>query len=332
MSTSTEKTSAQIQHEIEADRQRIGERIDAIQERMSPGQLIDEVLTYAKGSGGGEYLSNLGHAMKANPLPVALMGISLAWLMAEKAKSATPYDASPSGSEDYPLYTVEGSVRRIGPPEYRDGARFSHFTDDRGNRWKALTDDAGHRAGHFMDEAGKTYRGFADASGKQIEHIFDETGAAIDAASGWASTTWAQAKDVAGRIGGRASAAMGSLSETSASAGTMVKDRATDLNEAILRHFRDQPLVGGALAFAVGAAIGAALPSTDPEDALLGEAADSAKDAATSKAADLVEEGKEIATEALEKTVTVAADIHDAARERVVEELGASREENKSSY
>jgi hypothetical protein len=47
---STEKTASELQREIDVDRQRIGDRIEAIQERMSPGQLIDEVLAYAKGA------------------------------------------------------------------------------------------------------------------------------------------------------------------------------------------------------------------------------------------------------------------------------------------
>src|ERR1700754_2744140 len=93
MTNSIEKTSSDLQREIDVDRQRIGVRIDAIQERMSPGQLVDEVLAYAKGSGGGEYVSNLGKALKANPLPVALMGVSLAWLMAKQG-TETPQNPS----------------------------------------------------------------------------------------------------------------------------------------------------------------------------------------------------------------------------------------------
>ncbi len=46
---------------------------------------MDELLEYAKTSGGSEYLSNLGVALKSNPIPVALMGVSLAWLIANPA-------------------------------------------------------------------------------------------------------------------------------------------------------------------------------------------------------------------------------------------------------
>ncbi|MFB2602492.1 DUF3618 domain-containing protein, partial [Rhizobium phaseoli] len=83
METSSDKTSLELQREIDQDRQRLGERINAIKERMSPGQLVDEVIAYAKNSGGSEFVGNLGRALKENPLPVALMGVSLAWLMAK---------------------------------------------------------------------------------------------------------------------------------------------------------------------------------------------------------------------------------------------------------
>lgn len=320
MENSTEKTSADIQREIDADRERIGSRIDAIQERMSPGQLIDEVMAYAKGSGGGEYVSNLGQAVKTNPIPVALMGVGLAWLMAKQGTTANPAPAPATYARDYPLYPVDGPVRRLGPPETVGGSRYSHFGDNSGKRLKALTDETGNRAGHFIDEAGKTYRGFADASGKQIEHIADETGAALDKASGWASDTWSQIKESATSIGNKVSDTAASLSRSSSSAGSSAQEQVGRLNDAILKQFRDQPLVGGALAFAVGAAIGAALPHTEQEDALLGDAADATKEAVSAQASALADQGKEIASDAYDKAVAVASDIHDAAKDRVVEE------------
>jgi hypothetical protein len=320
MENSTQKTSADIQREIDADRQRIGSRIDAIQERMSPGQMIDEVMAYAKGSGGGEYVSNLGQAVKTNPIPVALMGVGLAWLMAKQGTTANPAPAPATYARDYPLYPVDGPVRRLGPPETVGGSRYSHFGDNSGKRLKALTDETGNRAGHFIDEAGKTYRGFADASGKQIEHIADETGAALDKASGWASDTWSQIKESATSIGNKVSDVAASLSRGSSSAGSSAQEQVGRLNDAILKQFRDQPLVGGALAFAVGAAIGAALPHTEQEDALLGDAADATKEAVSAQASALADQGKEIASDAYDKAVAVASDIHDAAKDRVVEE------------
>jgi ElaB/YqjD/DUF883 family membrane-anchored ribosome-binding protein len=321
MSNSTDRTSSDLQREIDADRQLIEDRIGAIHERMSPGQLIDEALAYAKGSGGGEYLRNLGVSLKANPIPVALMGVSMAWLMAKQGASSDTRSGSNVVESRYPLYQTEGVVRRIGPPETENGIRYSHFGDGSGKRWKALTDDSGRRAGDFVDEAGKTYRGFVDRGGKLIEQVADETGAMLDAASGWGSDTWARVKDTASHIGVRASNAASTLSERSASASTTIQEQTSKLNETILTHFRDQPLVGGALAFAIGAAIGAALPHTEAEDAFFGDAADEAKNSLSEEVSPMVEQGKNIASEVYHKAAAVAADAHDTVKDRVMQEV-----------
>jgi hypothetical protein len=325
MESSTERTSADLQREIDQDRQRIGHRIDAIQERMSPGQLIDEVLAYAKGSGGGEYVSNLAQALKNNPLPVALMGVSLAWMMA-KGTTSTETSSAPQGASEYPLYRADGPVRRLGPPEAENGSRYSHFSDSTGKKLKALTDETGRRAGHFVDEAGATYRGFADASGKQVDQIVDETGAMLDTASGWVSDKWEQAKGAASGMSAAASGAVSSLSSQTSSATASLRGQTDMLNDAILKQFRDQPLVGGALAFAVGAAIGAALPHTEMEDDLLGDAADNTKKKVTAASQDVVDRGKEVASDVYEKVVEVASDTHDTIKDRVVEEVDAFKQ------
>ncbi|WP_075293237.1 DUF3618 domain-containing protein [Pararhizobium arenae] len=319
-----EKTSADLQREIDRDRERIGERIDAIQERMSPGQLVDEVIAYAKGSGGADYVNNLGHALKNNPLPVALIGVSLAWLM---AKGSTPTEGGSASSpvSEYPLYRADGPVRRLGPPVDEFGSRYSQFSDNSGKRLRALTDESGRRAGHFVDEAGTTYRGFADASGKQIDEIMDETGAVFDVASGWLSEKWEKTKNTVSGIGTAASSAVHSMSDHASETASSVRGQTDKLNEMMLNHFRDQPLVGGALAFAVGAAIGAALPPTEVEDELVGGAADNTKDMVSAEARDAVQKTKEVASNLSERVVDAASAAHDDLRDRVVEEVDALR-------
>ncbi|WP_018238349.1 DUF3618 domain-containing protein [Ensifer sp. BR816] len=314
-------SAAELQREIEADRQRIEEKLHAIQERMSPGQLMDEVLDYAKTSGGAEYLSNLGVALKANPIPVALMGVSLAWLLANPGSRAPRFTGPGDAADEYPLATVTGAVKRTGPVEEGFGERYSHFADESGNRFRAMTDIAGRRAGHFVDQGGKIYRGFADAAGKQIENIQDETGALFDEASGWASRTWRQVSDSATRMSDSIAETGKSLAGNVQSAGRSLEDQGARLNAMILQHFRDQPLVGGALAFAVGAAIGAALPHTEAEDEAIGETADELRSKLSDKATAAVGEAIGTAQEMLDKAGNAALEAHDAARERVRETL-----------
>jgi len=312
--------SSEIEQEIAKDRQRIEERLDAIQQRMSPGQMVDEALAYVKSSGGGEYASNFGAAVKNNPIPLALIGVSLAWLMAGPKTNVASY--AKSSEESYPLAPTKGELRRIGPPEADGDVHYSHFSDAGGSRYKALTEQTGRRAGHFVDATGKTFRGFADVSGRQIHDIRDEAGNLFDEASGWVSNTWQS-------ITGSASKAGQGLS----SAGNSASEMGSQLNDAVLKHFKDQPLVGGAIAFALGAAIGAALPHTSAEDEAMGETSDRLKDSVSSEVSKTADKVGDAASEVYQKAVNVASDVHDVAREKIAGETGlaGSAETSKNS-
>lgn len=304
-------TAAELQREIDADRVRIEEQLHAIEKRLSPGQLIDELIDYTKHSGGSEFVGNLGKALRTNPIPVALMGVSLAWLMAKTPQH--PVDASDGGdsTEEYPLAAVTGTVRRVGPVQESAGGRYSYFSDDSGKRFRALTDTMGRRAGHFLDESGKIYRGFADAAGRQIEEIRDEAGALLDEASGWASRSWREVSRSAEKI-----------QTTIAATGETLHEQNARLNTLIQRHFRDQPLVGGALAFAAGAAIGAALPHTRQEDETIGETSDSVRENLSDTAGMAIDRAVDAGSEVYERALDVASDLHQAAKERIATEAG----------
>jgi len=316
-----------IEREIEKDRVRIGAKLDEIQNRMSPGQLVDEALAYAKSSGGGEFFSNLAGSVKTNPVPVALMGVSLAWLMASQNKAPAGSNTRFNDDEpEYPLATVSGPVRRVGPVAEDTSGRYSHFSDDTGSRFKALTDATGKRAGHFVDQSGKTYRGFADSTGRRVQDIRDETGKMFDDASGWLSDTWASLGHSASKMARTVSEAGRSAGRSTRDMGASLKDQSSQLNEMILRQFKDQPLVGGALAFAVGAAIGAALPHTDKEDEMVGDMSDHVKDEVASRASESMDRAEQVASDVSHKAAAVATELHDVARERIVEETRTYRE------
>lgn len=346
------KSAAELQREIELQRTRVEDTIDQIQQKLSPGQMVDELLAYTKG-GGGEFVSTLQRQVSANPLPVALLGVSLAWLMAKPqntqretivrtapapvrytdrewdesisanrgytAGAGDDYDYGDEDYEyediDYPVTSVSGSIRRTGFTTDESGNRFSHFVDDAGKKFRAATDTQGRRAGHFIDDAGNRFKGFTDSAGSGITHIRDEAGNLLDEASNWASHTWRMvrrrlhdARDTAGR-------GIGGGRHHAGRAGAAVQHQFGNLNDTIIHQFRDQPLVGGALAFALGAALGSALPHTEQEDALLGEAADNVKGLATEQAAGLYEQGRQKTTELYETASSKAGDILNQAKE-----------------
>jgi len=326
MNNGSDKTAAELEREISRDRQRIEDKLNAIQDRLTPGQMVDELLGYMKARGGAEYFANLGHAAKTNPLPLALMGVSMAWLMASPAQRSNGRAHDRSDESDiYPLATVTGSIRRTRPAYTENGLSYSEFVDDTGKQFKALTDETGRRAGYFMDDAGRYFRGFADAAGRQIHDIRDETGALFDQASGWASDTWRAAKDSIRGMGDSFSGTAGKVRESSSSAMDSLRQQSGNMSDMIMHQFRDQPLVGGALAFAVGAALGAALPHTRQEDEMLGETADDIRHKAANQASEMIDKGGRVARDVYDKAVAVAADVHDAAKDRILEEALGKR-------
>jgi hypothetical protein len=80
------KSPEQIESEIRNTRRDIDRTLDALQTRLSPGQLLDQTLGYMK-SGGGEFAANFGRTVTQNPIPVALLGIGCLWLMCSRPHS-----------------------------------------------------------------------------------------------------------------------------------------------------------------------------------------------------------------------------------------------------
>lgn len=334
-----EKSAAQLQREVELQRTRVESTIDQIQERLSPGQLIDEMLAYTKG-GSGEFVSSLQRSVTSNPLPVALIGASLFWLMAKPAgEQSIPVSDqkwdnsinrnrgySGGSDEEYPIAVIEGSsMLRTGNSTDSAGGTYSEFADATGKKFKAMSDQTGKRAGHFVDDAGNKFRGFINSAGSKVDHFRDDAGNLIDDATSWASHTWQQAQDkveeARSSVESSGEAANSKIGETS----DKLRHQADKLNQTILTQFRDQPLVGGALAFAVGAALAAALPHTSQEDALLGEAADALKTKAGEQAGEVMSEGKAKAEEIYGQVSDKAADLYGQVKDGLTEALGTGR-------
>lgn len=303
-------SSAELEREVEAQRAQVESTIGEIKERLSPGQLVDELLSYTK-HGGGHFAANLGQTVTANPVPAALLGISLAWLMAGPKAPAGSGNAHGSyhGPRGEPGYrAVRGrSLQRVGhAPDEASGLWYSEFTDDAGAKYRARSDKAGRRMGHFMDETGKAFGGFFDETGQRIEEFRDDAGNLIDEAMGWANHAWEDATSAASRqFGGLAQNAQ----RLGGDASRMTRDA--------LHVLEDQPLVMGALAFAAGAALGATLPHTKQEDEILGDVSDDVKREAGKAASGLYEQGKEKAEEIYDDVRDKAGEIYDDAKRKI---------------
>lgn len=210
--TESRKDPEQIAREIDTTRANLGETLDALQARLSPGQLLDQAMSMFRGHS-GEFARNLGTQVKENPLPVALIGTGIAWMIASRRR----------GSRET-IRQKAGTVRQKA----------------------AAARERVAQAGSSIAQAGSSLA---------------NTGS-----------------DFAHRVG----SAAGSARAQAARAG-----------EGFGRMMDEQPLVVAALGVALGAVIGAMLPSTEREDRLLGEASDRTKERAKELGAEQYERARE---------------------------------------
>jgi hypothetical protein len=332
------KSSAEIERELDAQRDKVGARIEEIKQRLSPGQLLDEALAYTK-DGGAHFAGNLGQQIQANPIPAALAAIGIGWLMMGNRMGANDelrHSASTGGSNtyddvDYPYANIgTGGLRRVSHAADDSGDWWSEFETTSGDRYRARSNEHGERMGHFTDKAGKMFSGFIDDTGNRVRDFRDEAGNMMRGTADWANHSWRDAAQTASWGMRAAGSAVRSARDGLMSGGRQLGGTMQDQSDMLMRQvnslFESQPLIAGALAFAAGAALGATLPHTQQEDELIGEQADKARRQVKKAAGDLYEKGKAGAADLYERGKAGASEVFDSASEAAGELYDETRQ------
>lgn len=87
---------AAIAREIDVTRSEVDQTLDALQAKLSPGQLLDRAVEFMR-ENGGELANSLGRSVRRNPLPMILTGVGLIWMMSMSRASAHPQTGRLSG-------------------------------------------------------------------------------------------------------------------------------------------------------------------------------------------------------------------------------------------
>ena len=233
-----EERTREIRAEIEQTRGELSETVNAIQERLSPGNIAanaaESVKTVARDKARDIAESDSVQYVRANPIPTAMVTIGiagLAWL-ALKGRESNRYGRSRTG----------GTSR-----DWRTGPRY-----DRGTSYGAAGGYSEFEAARLRN----TDIGYEDAE-------TDTTGLY---GSGTAEMEY-----------GAGYSAAGGARETGSDLDRTYR-RAQDGISGAQRHLRrawDQnPLVLGAACLAMGAVVGLAVPETERENELMGESRD----------------------------------------------------------
>jgi len=230
-------TTEQLEQDVDHTRGRIEDTLEQLRTRLRPGSLVEDALGFASDNGGGELVRSLGQQVSANPLPVALMGVGVAWLIIAQNRSS----AGAGARQD----SLNGSGKRTqAMTNYDQDRRTGNDDSSRG-----VMGTARERASDMMDRARDTTSGAYDKVSRSVSSAADSLSSAIPN------------------------------------------------TRSISNFMQEEPMVLAGLGIALGAIVGAMLPSTDIEERYLGPVADSAKQQATDVAREQWERGKEMAAE-----------------------------------
>ncbi|MBB5713030.1 DUF3618 domain-containing protein [Sphingomonas xinjiangensis] len=102
----------QIEHDLERTRARMDQRLDALQDKMSPAQIVNDAFSHVAGTDGATFTDNLIARAKANPAAVALVCAGFAWLMMPRRHSEDA-GLEPANELFTRLQFAESRVRRF---------------------------------------------------------------------------------------------------------------------------------------------------------------------------------------------------------------------------
>ena len=326
----TDASAGAIEKQIDEKRANINRTLTALEERFSPGQMVDQTLGMVR-ENGGEMMQNLGRSFRDNPMPFLLTGIGVAWAM---ASSASPSGSSVGRYRSRYGYGNDYAGRDFDDGGYdRDHDRVSAYERDRsriGGRGHDF-DRGGetdlqprYTAGNYASTTGAFADGYdtdsddgrgmgdklrdgkeglkdrLDSMGNRIVEAKDNlvenvSGMSDEAAERYRSTR-AEAAWRRDRMRDDARRRMESARYRGRDLGQRGRRQAMSAAGSVSDIVQEQPMLAGALGAAVGALIGHLLPASRVEDEYLGEHADTAKSHAQSKA----EEGMRYAREEAE--------------------------------
>lgn len=262
------KSAAELEREVEAQRARVEDDLDRLQDRLSPGQMMDQLFDYAKTGNGAEFTRNLGRSMRDNPIPLALMGVGMAWLMIGGQSNGRRYRQSDRFDRDWNDDWDDDRYERGWDDSWdRDewGERtFEHEEDIAGDRVALGTTPRAH---YSTAPADSDDEGLTAKAGEMIGSVKDQAAAAGDRVGGKVRG----AGEAASRHGHNLRRGARQYRDRF---GRTVDHYGRRARRGFLDTLEEQPLVLGAIGVAVGAALGAALPATEREDELMGETRD----------------------------------------------------------
>jgi len=281
-----EQVAEAVQEQIAAAKEQVTE---AVQEQVEvvKGNIHDATIGRAE-----EMVSNVGRSglvetIKQNPVPAALAALGLSWLWAQRSggSSSREHNRDAGGRTDY------GG----GQPSYRRGQAY--------------------RTGSSGDGQGQGYgggQGYYGPGPQGDESLGDKVGNVAGQARDTVGDVTGQAKDKVADVAGQAKEQVGQLAGQAQDQvgewGGQVQSGAQQAWSSFDRMLHENPLGVSAAAIALGLAVGMSLPETPFEDKLMGEARDNVMEKAQTSAQETMQKVGQVAQQVQQTATETAKD------------------------
>jgi ElaB/YqjD/DUF883 family membrane-anchored ribosome-binding protein len=296
MTSSThEQRSWRYERDAEATRHRLAENLNEISDRLTPGQVFDEMLTYARG-GGGTFWRALTNASRENPVPSLLIGAGCMLFLSEKMGLHRYLDRASNGNgagAGSDLGNADGPAQgAVGRASRTAASGASSATESIRSGVRSATDFA-------AEQVSGTTEGMKKGASAVGEKLTSASGTITEAARDLGD----RASEAADQVKRGARGAGEAVQNFSQSMGDQLTDAASETRrqtargarqakESVMAFVQEQPLLSAAIGLAIGAAVAALLPATEKENELMGEASDAVKKATGDVAASQLETAK----------------------------------------
>jgi len=270
--------SDQIEQDLAQTRARMDQRLDELQDKMSPTQLVNDALSYVQGGDGGEFTSNLISRAKANPWAVVLTGAGLAWLMTSSRHSShSQASARPYDDLQDQVSLAERRVQRI-----------------EGEHDDAFNDRLDAARGQVLD----IHRQQDDTSSSYRERVAEALASARQSLRATSHDVQADASNWLTGARSHADRGAQSFQERSQS---MAQRTTTTISS-----LTSNPLALGGFAAVVGLIAGSLIPTLESEERALGSTANKLRASGRDMAQDLADKGGRVVNQALDTALESA--------------------------
>lgn len=285
-----ERSPEKIQREIERTRADMDETVSAIQNRLHPGELVNQTLEITRNAV-REGVPKMLEAIKHNPGPSLLIAAGIGWLVMNNrrhSRAEADWAVRPSDVAYPDIYYTS-------PTEYDltgEGA-IGEATTGIGSLGEDITGVSQTEQSAIGGKMHRIKEKVKDAASDLLEKAQHVKERAKDQASQMRTSTGERSSQLTER--GRES--IGHLGQATA-------DTARRSNDRIWKMVQDNPLAIGAVAVAVGAAIGYLLPETETESRTMGQSREK-----------VMARAREMGEETLDKAQAVAQEATAAAKD-----------------